>query len=196
MADTSFDDTRRGEGTTHTNEVGREGVTDGTRPLVDDFVFDLYGLTASERELVLSAVERSLWSDRPEGLFKAVVDEETLTDYRVQLVSLLETGWRTAKLTSASMRRGGYAGVKIHFSSGGPPVPTEWTREEWVRAMGSLGPQPSTTALVSQPSLLFFESSNVYLIKTVDADRWSLGAAIGDGDSVYAAAVFGDHLEY
>lgn len=176
--------------------LGRRGVTDENRALIDSFVADLYGLSQAERQQIEAGVERSLSADRPARLFRSVVTESDLAAYRSALVAHLATGWQTVRPSAASMCRGGHAGVKVHFGAVEGPESPAWTEDEWSRAIDSLDRPSSTTAVISQPSLLYFESSNVYLVKSLDADRWSPGAALSDGDDIYATAVFGDQVAH
>lgn len=178
--------------------IGTEGVTDENRAAVDEFVSELYRLTWSEQLLVKAGVERSMSADRPGDLFTAVVTEAGLAAYRDALVAHLSTGWESVHPTAATTFHAGYAGVKVKFeasdSIAAAPSQTEWTAEEWDRAIGSLERPASTTAVISQPSLLYFEGAAVYLVKSRDADRWNAAAALNDGDDIYAAAVFGEQV--
>lgn len=172
------------------------GVTPEIRKIIDAFVADLYGLTLRERQQINAGVMKSLSADRPSRLFGSPVTDDDLAAYRSALVEHLRAGWQTVQPSAASMRQGGLAGVKVHFGETNDLGLANWTEEEWVRAIGSLDRTSSTTAVISQPSLLYFDLSNVYLVKSLDADRWSQEAALSDGDAIYAAAVFGEQVAH
>ncbi|GHE06853.1 HsdM family class I SAM-dependent methyltransferase [Klenkia taihuensis] len=154
---------------------------------LDELVFDLFKLTPADRERIRSLLATRL-STFAKGAMTQALDDQTATRYLQTLGSSLSASLPSFEVAAAARRQGSYQAVTVTLR-------TPDREEEWLPSVvdvpsiiDELAKQnPHTSGIVAQPGGMFLGDNTIYVIKTLDIDRWSTDIALDDADAILTA---------
>ncbi|MGH3430116.1 MAG: hypothetical protein ACRDQZ_21525, partial [Mycobacteriales bacterium] len=178
--------------------IGRaeEGPDRGLREAVDELVFEMYGISVTDRGRIIDRMRTAI------GRFYGVPPvashrSDDFLNYESVLRNALIATLPDLSVSTQAYSDGPYRAVTVTFSEEGSAdnavtlegpvavVDIDFLVERLSRAIAK------PTAVIAQPSGFFVEDNTIYLVKTSDADRWSNDSALDDADRILAAITAG-----
>jgi hypothetical protein len=175
-------------------EAARTGLTSRLLRELDDAVFDVYGLTASERRRVYEGISAGIDRFRHPASYATPVRSIDLERYADCVGSALAATFPELAIRTRHFVHGGFRSVTITLREPNAPEdsPPASADVDIGAVLREAVPRvASSTGVVAQPAGFFVDEDTIYLIKTSDRDRWSEGAALDDADRILAGIAFG-----
>ncbi|SNS33337.1 N-6 DNA Methylase [Actinomadura mexicana] len=159
---------------------------------IDNVVFDMYKLDDMDRERVLQGVVQGVRRFQANARAVPTVDDATIGNYRSVLASRLSASLPDLVINTSHYFETGYSMVSVHFSpeSRQAGLTEQPSSIDLGRFTDSLASNARTTAVIAQPAGFFIDGDSVYIVKTLDRDRWSYNAALDDADRIFSALAF------
>ncbi len=173
-----------------------EGPDGGLREAVDELVFEMYGLSISDRARIIDRMQTAI--GRFYGGSRAVSHlSHDFLDYESVLRNALSVTLPGLSISTQMYSEGPYRAVAVTlFEDGSTDTTVTLERPVAVvdidflmKRMSRAGAKP--TAVIAQPSGFFIDENIIYLLKTSDLDRWSNDSALDDADRILAAITAG-----
>ena len=172
------------------------GLDEGLREELDELIFSIYGLSDSERERVRRQAVQAIGRFRRPAQYDREISDRDLSQYVRILRNTLRDTLGTLNVEAQRFKAGRYRAVSVTLAdfTEEQSAPrraaissddiAEIVRSRVVRGAG-------TTGVVAQPAGFFVDEDTIYIVKTADADRWSVDASLDDAGRIFSALAFG-----
>lgn len=161
---------------------------------LDEIVFDIYGLTSSERARVIECVTVRINGFRNPKSYVGPVGDVAIDSYVDVLTSTLRDAVPTLGIEGFFQRYAYYCGVAITLRD--PRVDQTGMQARPLIDVERIIEQTSYSqakplGIIAQPAGFYVDEDTIYIVKTADSDRWSQDAALDDADRIFSALAFG-----
>lgn len=163
---------------------------------IDDAVFDLFALSEIDRMRIRDRMATALGRFRQPGDVAPRPIDAAVDAYEGAVSDALRRTLPQIGVATASFRQGSYQAVTVTFRGNGNGASKRSASEIAAVDVDAIvqatrASQARTTGVVSEPAGFFLDEDTIYIVKTVEADRWSRDAALDDADRIIASVTAG-----